>query len=205
MRLILALVIGFLTPIWGYSQYEQYLQKDEEPTSMRRAGAAFSVLESGTGIGGFYEIPLPHFYHIGLTTTFYFLRDSKQIDYYDTYYGIPISYNKKNNVYLIDLLFSVKKRLFAYEMDDSFQPYLSVSAGPVYGMNYPEEDIIVKKPNEFGWAFAGMGAAGLNAVIDNVYIFGIRLQYRYMKFDKKIGERQDHSTFDLRLELGKQF
>lgn len=204
MRYLIILFIGFILPIQGIAQYEQYLQKEEDPTAMRQFGAAFSVLETGTGIGVFYEIPLPGFFHIGATTNFYFLRDSKQVDYIDPYYNLPVTYNKKNNAYLIDLLFSIKKRLFAYTIDDNFQPYISVSAGPVYGMNFPEEDG-EEHPDEFGWAISGMGAAGVNAVVDNVYIFGIRLQYRYMKFNQRIGEKQDHSTFDLRIELGKRF
>jgi hypothetical protein len=182
------------------AQLEKYLQKGPEPQMMKRVGIAFSVLESGTGIGAFFDYPIGGFFHLGATSNFYLLRDSKQIDY--SYDGYPLSINKKNNVYLVDLLMALKLRLFPYDLDDNFQPYLSVSGGPVYGMNYPENEEL---PDQFGWALSGIGAAGVNVIMDKVYIFGIRMQYRYMRFEEKIGEKQNHSTFDLRIELGKQF
>ena len=76
-----------LIPVYGFTQYEKYLQKDPEPTDQPQAGIAFSVIENGTGVGGFYELPLVGFTHLGATFNFFFLRDSKQIDYYDPYYN----------------------------------------------------------------------------------------------------------------------
>lgn len=198
--LMLVFVIILLLPLRGYSQYEKYLQKDPEPTDEAQAGVAFSVIENGTGVGGFYEIPLIGFTHLGATFNFFFLRDKKQIDYYDPYYNYPVTYGKVNNVYLLDLIFTLKKRLLPHEIDNNFRPFVSLGAGPVYGMNFPERN---KFQDQYRWAFAAALAAGVDVAMQNNYLFGIRLQYRFMKFNAVLGEQRDHSTLDVRIELGK--
>lgn len=197
---ILYILFIIMLPLSGFAQYEKYLQKDPEPTDQPQTGVAFSVIENGTGVGGFYELPLGGFTHLGATFNFFFLRDSKQIDYYDPYSNYPMTYGKKNNVYLFDLMFSIKKRLFEHEIDNSFRPFLSLGAGPVYGINFPESKLL---QNQYRWAFNAALAAGVDIAMRNDYLFGIRLQYRFMKFNAVLGEQRDHSTLDLRIELGK--
>ncbi len=186
-----------------FAQFEEYLQEDPEPTNEGHAGMAFSVVESGTGIGGYYLFPLQHFFNIGATMNVFFLRDSKQFEVYYPYsynYGYPVTVNKENNVYLIDLLFTVKKRFFAHELDNNFRPFAALSFGPIYGMNFPEAEEI---SDQYRWALSGALAIGVDAIVSGGYMFGFRLQYRTMKFNDRLGERTDHSMFDVRLELGK--
>ncbi len=194
-------MILFLFPVILFAQYEEYLQKDPEPTMHKQAGVAVSVIESGTGIGGFYYLPVEGFWHLGVSANFFLLRDSKQIEYVNSW-GHPATSGKQNNAYLIDFLFMVKKRLFARDIADNLRPYLALSAGPLYGMNYPEDKSL---RDQFGWTYTVAGAAGIEVLLERNYLFGIRLQYRYMKFSKKIGETDNHSTADIRLEIGKIF
>ena len=194
------LIIILLIPVLSFAQLDRYVEKEAEPVQMSQWGMAFSVLEAGTGLGAFYDVPLPGYMHLGATLNGFYLRDSKEFQY--GFGDYVLTYNKENNVYLIDLMVTLKKRLFPRSMHDSFQPYISVSAGPVYGMNFPEDDA---EKDQTAFALSGAGAFGVNAIIDNVYIFGLRLQYRYMKFDQQLGERQNHSMFDVRIELGKRF
>lgn len=187
-------------PLFAFGQFEDYLQKDPEPTVYRQGGAAFSVVESGTGLGGFYAFPVRGFWHLGVAADFFMLRDKYQIDGYDPYYGIPFTYNKQNNVYMIDLLLTAKKRLIPNEIDDSLRPYLALGLGPIYAMNFPEDK---SRPEEFRWTLAAAAAGGVDVALDGGYLFGLRLQYRIMRFTKKVGERADHSMFDIRIEIGK--
>jgi len=196
------IVLLLLFPVLVFGQYEEYLQADPEPTMHKQAGFAFSVIETGTGIGGFYNIPLKNFIHIGLAANVFLLRDKNQIDIYDPYTGYPITIGKKNNVYLLDFLFSVKKRLFPRSIDDNLRPFLALSVGPVYGMNFPGNKDI---KDEFSWAANLSGAMGVEVILNDNYLFGMRLQYRYMKFGRIIGEKKDHSTVDVRIEIGKVF
>lgn len=187
-------------PIAGRAQYELYLQEDPEPTVQRQAGGAFSILESGSGLGGFYEWPLPNFTLIGGAFNIYMMRDSGQLEYVDPYTGYPVTYGKANNVYLLDFALTVKKRLFARAIDDQFRPYIGIGMGPVFGMNFPEDKSL---SDQYRWAVSAAGAVGVDMVLDGNYLFGIKMQYRYMKFNDTLGEKQDHSTLDVRLELGK--
>jgi len=195
------IVLFLLLPIFLFAQYETYLQDDPEPTEQAMGGGAFSLLESGSGLGAFYEWPMAGYMHIGGRLNLYMLRDSKQIDGYD-YYGYPITMGKKNNVYLIDLGLTFKKRLLAREIDDNMRPYVGASLGPVFGMNFPEDPTL---SNEYRWALSAGLAAGVDVIIDGDYTFGLSAQYRYMKFNAILGERQDQSTLDVRLEVGKLF
>lgn len=196
LRSCIVLIFILLIPLHTFAQIEKYLQEDPEPTIMQQGGIAFSVVESGTGVGGFYALPLKGFMHAGINFNVFFLRDSKQFEYY--YW----TYNKENNVYLFDLMLTLKKRLMPYEIDDNFRPFIAVGIGPVYGMNFPEDKNL---KDQYEWAVNAAGAGGVDIVINKNYIFGLRLQYRYMKFNNSLGERQNHSMFDVRIELGKQF
>jgi len=192
----LTLLIILAIPLIAFGQFEEYLQEDPEPSTERQWGGAFSVIESGSGFGLFYATPLKNFYHIGATLNVFLLRDSKQFEYY--YY----TFNKKNNVYLFDLMLTAKKRLFAHEIDDQFRPFVAVGAGPVYGMNFPEDKTL---KDQYEWALSAAAATGVDVVVDGGYLFGLRLQYRFMKFPNRLGERTNHSMFDVRIEFGKLF
>ncbi|MEJ2053524.1 MAG: hypothetical protein P8X42_06350 [Calditrichaceae bacterium] len=202
MRTIILFLILSL-PALLFAQYEEYLQEDSEPSVEKEWGGAFSVVESGSGLGLFYAVPLKNFYHVGLTFNAFMLRDNKQYEYYDPYYGYYT--NRQNNVYIFDLMVTLKKRLLAYSVDDQFRPFVAISAGPVFGMNFPEAINTKINDNQYEWSPSGAVAAGVDIALEGNYMIGLRLQYRFMKFTGQLGERQDHSMFDVRLEFGKLF
>ena len=166
MQHILVIICLFIIPLTGFAQFEQYIQQDPEPTSNNRVGGVFSILENGSGLGGFVEWSLPHFYQVGGALTFYMLRDNGQLNGFD-YYGNPIEYGKVNNAYLIDLGFILKKRLLAHDIDDQFRPFISTTVGPIFGMNFPEKES--KKPDEFRWALSAAVAAGVDGIFMEVH------------------------------------
>ena len=204
MRLTILLIILSI-PLFSLGQYEKYLQEHPEPSSESQWGGAFSVVESGSGLGVFYAKPLKGFYHIGVSFDAFMLRDSKQFEYYNYYYQTYVTGNKQNNVYIFDILFTVKKRLLAYSIDDQFRPFVALNIGPVFGMNFPEANNETKVRNEYEWAANVALAVGADVALDGNYLLGLRLQYRFMKFTDILGERQNHSMFDVRLEFGKLF
>lgn len=198
------LILAILLPLQSQAQYEDYLQEDPEPTSQAFGGGAFTMLENGSGFGVFYEWPLPAFLSVGSVLNFYMLRDNGQVDYYDPYYGYPVTYGKVNNVYLFDLGLKLKKRLFAREIDDQFRPFVAATAGPMFGMNFPE---VKSLDNQYSWALSGGLAAGVDILLDTGYVIGFQLQYRVMHFTTELGEldKGNFPTLDLRLELGKAY
>ena len=58
--------------------------------------------------------------------------------------------NKINNVYIFDLQMTLKRRLFAEDLDDSFRPFISGGFGPVFGMNFPEDESL---KDQYEWSF----------------------------------------------------
>ncbi len=197
---VIFILLFLMAPLHIFAQYEKYLLKDPEPKVYKQGGVAFSVVELGTGLGVFYSVPLKNFWHAGLATDFFLLRDENQIDIIDPWTGIPVTINKENNAYVLDMMFSFKKRLLARKIDDSLRPFVAAGAGPMYGINFPLDK---KKKDEYRWAWSVFGAAGVDIALESMYFLGLRLQYRVIKFQKPFTGRKDHSTFDIRLEIGK--
>lgn len=204
------MVLLFLpfTLLGQMKELEEYIEDDPEPVVMRHRGFAYSLLEFGSGLGIFYERPLPDFYHIGVSFDAIMLRDSKEFTY--TIYGYTYQFNKQNNVYMFDLMASLKKRLFTHSLDNSIRPFIGVEAGPVFAMNFPEEYYDdfgnrVKGKNQFLWTLSGIAALGIDADVNPNMFMGFRLQYRVIPFAEKLGERRDQSTLDVRLEIGQKF
>lgn len=194
-----------LAPIYCYGQFEEFIEKDPEPTTMIHGGGAFSIMETGFGLGAFYETPFLNDLHFGLSLDIIKIRDKDQIELTDPFTGYTYTFNKKNDVYLFNLMISAKKRLFSGSFDDSFRPYLIGLIGPVYGINYPEDENGKDLSNPHQWIIAGAIGVGLDADFQGGFYGGLRTQYRFMPFSKRIGERQDHSMIDIRFEIGQRF
>ncbi len=196
-----------IIPTFTLAQFDEYIIDEFNPTHKNLVGGMFGMIEQGAGIGAFYELPYGNFWHVGGRIDGYMLRDSKQIEYYD-YYGYPITLNKRNNAFLIDLIVTAKKRILPLELDDSIRPFYNIGGGLVYGMNFPEYDINPEgEPigNQYALTYTIVAGIGVDATINPGSYFGLTLEYRYMKFDKKIGETNNYSTIGIRLEIGKRF
>jgi opacity protein-like surface antigen len=171
-------------------------------------GFVFTMAESGSGLGGFIAWPLFGGFHLGFNLDAYFLRDSKQIDTYYYYTGTPYSINKENNVYLFDAMITLKKRFFADDLDESFRPFLSAGVGPYYGMNFPEYDTTPEgEPNydQYRFTVGGFVGAGVDISVNEKMFVGVRGQYRIIPFTQDLGERANHSMFELRFEIGRRY
>lgn len=180
--------------------------ENQESERDNHIGLIFTMAETGSGVGGFISWPLFGGFHFGFSLDAYFLRDSKQIDF--TYYGNPVSINKQNNVYLFDAMINLKKRLFADELDESLRPFIAGGIGPYYGINYPEYGSTpegtptnVEKQLTFG----GYAGAGVSINVNENFFINIQGQYRLIPFKNMVGERSNHSMFELRFELGKRY
>lgn len=201
-----------LLAVYSVLPAQEYETMEETPPdTTRQVGLGFAMAESGSSLGLFISWPLLTDYHFGTCFDVFLLRDSKQLDYYDYYYGIPYTINKKNNVYLFDLMLTAKKRMFRDDLSDDFRPFLSMGLGPFYGMNYPEVKEITtdsgsyKKKNEFSWALGGYLGCGIDFSVKSNSMFSIRAQYRIIPFAEVIGERSNHSMFEVRFEIAQRF
>ena len=205
VKIVLALfvMISLLHP-----QDEEW---EEDLSSYRQGGAVFTMAETGSGFGGFITWPLLLNMQFGTAMDFLFIRDSKEITVQSLYSYYPVTINKVNNVYLMDLFLIGKKRLFAESMDESFRPFVSAAFGIVYGINHPEdwakrpEPDGLGKTNQSDLTLGGFLGTGIDIKAGTTYFFSIRVQYRIMPFSTTIGETNNHSMIELRFELGKLF
>jgi len=197
-----------LTLSFSDKLFAQTLEYESE-YDMPYMGLSFTMAETGSGLGLLMAWPIFNHTHLGANLGAYFLRDENELTYYDPYYyNTPITVNKENNVYLFDFTVSVKRRFFASDLDDSFRPFLTGGVGPYYGMNYPEYNTdILGNPtfDQFGWALGGFFGAGVDVDASTSFFMSIRAQYRIIPFAKKIGERKNHSMFELRFEFSNRY
>lgn len=199
------ILIGMILVISSASFAQLSQEIDKQPDN--QFGLNFAMAESGSAVGAFIAWPLWGGFHFGFGLDAYFLRDSKQFDYID-YYGYPISYNKQNNVYLFDAMINLKKRLFAEDLDESLRPFISAGAGPVYGINYPEYSVTEEGlPTQFEkqLTVGGYLGAGVSIHVNEKVFMNIQGQYRIIPFKDVVGERANHSMFELRFELGRRY
>lgn len=199
-----------LIPLYSFAQYD-----DLQPKHADEYGAGITIAMSGFGLGGFYRIALPNFYYIGANLDFYMLRDEKEFSYYDPYFG-PIEANKFNRLFLIPLNIEFKKRFFQNSIDEGFRPYVIALSGLTFGMNFPrnnnfefsllppEEQKRFPRENEYRFTFSFAIGAGVDFTTSDNFYFSIRPQYRFNHFAKSIAGKENHSSFEIRLELGKR-
>ena len=200
---ILSLVLFFVLTNIIYGQNE--IQSDEDDylrQAKTEAGFVFTMAETGTGFGSFFSLPFGSIFHAGVAIDAFFLRDSKQFEYQNPYTGYIQSINDINDVYIFDAMITLKRRLFADDMHDSFRPFITGGFGPVYGMNFPEDE---KRQTQKEFSFGGFVGAGADISMDKKFFISVRAQYRLLPFSRPIGERSNHSMFELRFELGKRF
>ena len=201
--LVIFILLGILISTALAQDESNAYSKEKFEQISTEAGLVFSMAESGSGGGAFLALPFGSLFHAGVAFDVYFLRDSKQIEYVDPYYsGRSYQMNKINNVYIFDLQVTIKRRLFAEDLDDTFRPFLSGGFGPVFGMNFPEDD---RLPEQYEWSFGGFVGGGADITFDKKYFVGVRGQYRIIPFSRRLGETKNHTMFELRFEIGWRF
>ena len=178
----------------------------ESEYDMQYAGFSLSMAETGSGLGGLMGWPIMKDTHLAIGLGAYFIRDKNEFTF--SYYSYPITVNKENNVYLFDFMVSVKRRFFSSDLDESLRPFLTAAAGPYYGMNFPEYSSDIegnKTKDQFAWTLGGYIGAGIDFDASANYFMSIRAQYRIIPFAELIGERKNHSMFELRFEIANRY
>lgn len=177
-------------------------------------GAGITLAMSGFGLGAFYRFSLPAYLHAGASLDFYMMRDENEFTYYD-YWGIPRQLNKFNRLFLVPFSAEIKRRLFQDSIEDDFRPYLVALGGLTFGMNFPQENpqyiflppeqqARIPQKNEYRLSMnLGVGL-GIDITTNESYFFSVRPQYRFIYFPQDIAGKSNHSTFEIRLEIGKR-
>jgi len=210
ISIILVLIVSAILNSPGLAQYEEV-----PPQHLNEYGAGITLAMSGFGLGGYYRIAFPDFFHVGASLDFFMMRDENEFTYYDIY-GVPRQFNKFNRLFIIPLSIDVKRRLFQNSIEDSFRPYLVVLGGLTLGMNFPRENELERsqlppedqdrlpRDDEYRVSFNVGFGAGIDVTSNESFYISIRPQFRLIYFPEPIAGDSNHSTFEIRLELGKR-
>ncbi|OGB67658.1 MAG: hypothetical protein A2Y94_09260 [Caldithrix sp. RBG_13_44_9] len=207
---IFVLLIVTLIPALVMAQYEESV-----PLHGNEYGAGITLAMAGFGLGGFYRISLPGYFHVGVNLDFYMMRDENEFTYYD-YWGYPRQINKFNRLFIIPLSVDLKKRFFYNSIEDDFRPYFIGLGGLTFGMNFPnendlefsylppEEQARLPRENEYQLSLNIGFGIGVDVTTNQEYFLSLRPQYRFIYFPQPIAGQTNHSNFEIRLELGKR-
>ncbi|MCK5453966.1 MAG: hypothetical protein KAJ16_06375 [Calditrichia bacterium] len=207
---IIVLVLCTMLTLPGIAQYEE-----APPQHLNEYGAGITLAMSGFGLGGYYRKALPEFFHVGASLDFFMMRDENEFTYYD-YYGMPRQFNKFNRLFIIPLSVELKRRLFPNAIEDSFRPYVIGLGGLTFGMNFPRENELERSQlppedqerlptdDEYRLSFNVGFGVGIDFTSSETYYVSIRPQFRLIYFPEPIAGNSNHSTFEIRLELGKR-
>ena len=200
---------GFILMLCFFSG--QTLAQDYEiietvPIHKNERGFTVSLATSGLGLGGVYRWALPLYSHIGFSLEFFIVRDDNEFELYDPYFNQFIKVNDVNRMFTIPVSIEFKKRLFVNSIENNFRPHLLIQVGGVYGMNFPNEALvngnIIKPDNEYEFAPSLLGGFGVDFTTRESYFATLRVQYRYAYFQNSIAGKKDHSSFEIKFEIG---
>lgn len=172
--------------------------EETETVHKDEIGFNFSLAMSGFGIGGFYRKALPSYSYFGANVNFFIMRDEKEFEYVNRF-GQVVKANDINRLFFIPLNLEFKKRLFASDIEDNFRPHFIIQAGVIYGMNFPRPEEL---KNEYQFAYNFVLGFGADITNREKYFVTIRPQYRVIYFNDEIAQKRNHSTFEIKLELG---
>lgn len=175
-------------------------QEVEEPAVVHKdeLGLNFALAMSGLGVGGFYRKAMGGYSYLGVNANFFIMRDDNEYEYYNAI-GIPVKANDINRLFFIPVNLEFKKRLFAEDIEDNFRPHFILQGGIIYGMNFPKLEGL---KDEFGFSYDFVIGVGADITNRDKYFISIRPQYRIIYFDKEIAQKHNHSSFEIKVELG---
>lgn len=139
--------------------------------------------EGGVGLGTFYRKDIGKDFTFFSDFSFSESKDEKEVETYD-YWGNPVTYGKKNRVFLLPLNFGLQYRLFKEDISDNLRPYLNFGVGPSMVMTTPYEKEFF---SSFGKAQVKYGAGGYiglgaNFGLDKSALIGFNLRYYIIHF-----------------------
>lgn len=195
-------------------QTNEYGYLEAEPSHKNERAFSFSLSTNGLALGGLYRFKLPNYTHLGINLEFFAIRDDNEIAIVDPFTGRPFKLNDANRMFMIPVNLELKKRLFTHSIEDDFRPHLMFQAGGAYGMNFPKEVLIdtnsdgvlerVQPDNQFQLTYNLLAGFGVDIKTRGNFFATIRPQYRYTFFPETIAGKKDHSTFEIKIEIGTQ-
>jgi len=196
LTLILLVTAGFTS---AQTIGEMAPEKQAEIFPRNAWGVDIMFGEGGVGLGTFYRKEIGNNFTFFSDFSFSETKDEKEVETYD-YWGNPITYGKKNRVFLMPLNFGLQYRLFKEDISDNLRPYLNFGVGPSMVMTTPYEKEFFSSFGKAQLKYAAGGYIGLGANfgLDKSALIGFNLRYYIIHFfDKGVESLYDRYNKDL--------
>ena len=208
-------VLVFVLLLFLFNQAFTQQYQEIPPQHFNEYGLGITLAMSGFGLGGFYRVAFPNFFHVGASLDFYMMNDENEFTYYNLV-GYPVKVNDFNRLFIIPLAVELKRRLFYNDIEEGFRPYIVGLGGVTFGMNFPRDNDIefstlppeeqerLPRDDEFRLSLNFGFGVGIDFTTNESFYLSVRPQYRFIYFPKTIAGKNNHSNFEIRVELGKR-
>lgn len=184
-KLFLTLFV-FVPVICINSQGIGEFAEEDEPKLFPDNSIGLDIMfsEGGIGAGFFYRRQLNQKLTMFADFSFSEAKDEQEIDYIDPFTFQPITYGKKNRIFLLPINFGLQYRIFEKVLSDNLRPYFNLGAGPSMVITTPYDREFF---NAFGkaqskFAIGGYLGFGANFGLDNNNLVGLNVRYYFIRF-----------------------
>lgn len=186
-RIIFVLALLVIIPFTNiYSQGIGELAPPKPPEIFPDNSWGIDVMfgEAGFGLGSFYRKQLSTKWTAFADLSISEVKDEREFEFYDPFFGISFTVNKKNRVFTIPVNFGLQYRIFENVIYDNLRPYINFGAGPTLVLTTPYEKEFF---NAFGdtktkTAVGGYVGFGANFGLDKSSLIGLNFRYYYTHF-----------------------
>jgi hypothetical protein len=194
-RKIFISIICLLFLAVDISRGEEQINIDDPKA--RYGGISIVQTNRGSGLGGFYEIAKSPSNRLGINIDFIMVRGEYDypITVWDPYYGyMTYERSDKKRLSLLPVYAVYKRMFFVDKIANNFRPFLSVSLGPIVGIDPPNvPDFSDRmKGMQFPVTFGARVGAGVDFIYGPGTLVSLFVGYDVIKFSKRI----DASTLD---------
>lgn len=190
-------------------------EKPREQFPPNTMGVDLIFSDGGFGLGYFYKRDLSPNTSGFLNFSISELKDDREMEYVDPYYGFKIVYGKVNRALLIPLVFGINHRIFSETITDNLRPYIIAGVGPtmVVVSPYYKDDEILEYFTSLKYAKAqytlgGQLGIGANFGLSKKNVLGLEMKYNMIYlFSKGIENiegkyRKDLSSLFISITIG---
>jgi hypothetical protein len=170
---------------------------DDEQKSIEKfynTAWGFDIMASdnGFGLGWFYKKNYSDRLSASIDLSISEGKDERELEYVD-YWGNVYTPNKVTRVIMLPLMLSVEYRIFRNDIIDSFRPYITAGAGPIFLFTSPASRDFFEAIKYYHARYTAGGYIGIGCDFgaDKKTLTGVSIQYHYTPYPNGIEVMQN--------------
>ncbi len=202
-RLILTVFLLFSSSAYAQDQRDDDIAHDQDLDETYQSGDekirhfwGFNIQISTDGflLGGTYNRKIAAYTHLSVSADMFWVKgQNEMVDFW----GRTLN---AENILIVPLVFTVKRRLFPEDMTNTFRPFVAAGAGGVYGYYIsgdlkksqlpPDHDRSQYAPTAIAGIGADFGKPGQNG-------YGMDVRYQLLRFPNSLGQRKSFNNLQI--------